>query len=73
MWQHVGIERVGQRLLESSHTVAFWARYTLDKIFDDRGGWELQNMLLTGGADHRVGAVAERKPWHSLPSRLRRS
>jgi len=26
----------------------FWARYTLDKIFDDREGWEVQNMLLIG-------------------------
>ncbi|MBS0188854.1 MAG: hypothetical protein JSS51_12365, partial [Planctomycetes bacterium] len=26
----------------------FWARYTLDKIFDDPSGWEVQNMLLVG-------------------------
>ena len=26
----------------------FWARYTLDKIFDDRNGWEVQNLLLVG-------------------------
>ena len=23
----------------------FWARYTLDKIFDDKAGWEVQNLL----------------------------
>ena len=28
--------------------IDFWARYTLDKIFDDREGWEVQNMLLVG-------------------------
>ena len=26
----------------------FWARYTLDKIFDDRAGWEVQNLLTVG-------------------------
>lgn len=47
MWRHVGIERVGDRLAEKSELFDFWARYTLDKIFDDRRGWEAQNMLLT--------------------------
>jgi L-aspartate oxidase len=48
MWRHVGIERDGARLREVSEMFAFWARYTLDKIFDDRSGWEVQNMLLVG-------------------------
>ena len=48
MWRQVGIERSGEQLEDKSHTVAFWAQYTLDKIFDDRAGWELQNMLLVG-------------------------
>ena len=48
MWQHVGIERSAERLADKSRTVAFWARYTLDKIFDDYQGWQLQNMLLVG-------------------------
>ena len=26
----------------------FWARYTLDKVFDEPDGWEVQNMLLVG-------------------------
>jgi len=26
----------------------FWARYTLDKIFDDLTGWQTQNMLMVG-------------------------
>ena len=48
MWRHVGIEREGKRLDEVSEMFEFWGRYTLDKIFDDRDGWEVQNMLLVG-------------------------
>lgn len=48
MWRHVGIERDGDRLNEVMEMFDFWARYTLDKIFDDRIGWEVQNLLLTG-------------------------
>ncbi len=48
MWRHVGIERDGDRLPEVSEMFEFWARYTLDKIFDDRQGWEVQNLLTVG-------------------------
>ena len=48
MWRHVGIERDGHRLTEVAEMFDFWARYTLDKIFDDRTGWEVQNTLLVG-------------------------
>jgi L-aspartate oxidase len=48
MWRHVGIQRHGARLAEVVEMCDFWARYTLDKIFDDRGGWQVQNMLLVG-------------------------
>ena len=48
IWRHVGIEREGERLAEVAEMFDFWARYTLDKIFDDRSGWEIQNMLLAG-------------------------
>ncbi len=48
MWRHVGIEREGKRLDEVAEMFEFWGRYTLDKIFDDREGWEVQNMLLVG-------------------------
>lgn len=48
MWRHVGIEREGKRLAEVSEMFEFWGRYTLDKIFDDRDGWEVQNLLLVG-------------------------
>jgi len=45
MWRNVGIERNGQRLVESQEIINFWSRYVLDKTFDSAPGWELQNML----------------------------
>ena len=48
MWRHVGIQRTGDRLTEVMEMIDFWSRYTLDKIFDDRDGWQVQNMLLVG-------------------------
>jgi len=48
MWRHVGIERDGDRMDEVQDMLDFWARYTMDKIFDDRAGWEVQNLLTVG-------------------------
>ena len=48
MWRHVSIEREGEKLNEVQRSINFWAQYTLDKIFDDRRGWETQNMLTLG-------------------------
>ncbi|QDU33584.1 L-aspartate oxidase [Poriferisphaera corsica] len=48
MWRNVSIERSGQMLDEVQTSINFWAQYTLDKIFDDRHGWETQNMLTLG-------------------------
>lgn len=48
MWRHVGIERDGERMAEVAEMFDFWARYSLDKIFDERPGWEVQNILLVG-------------------------
>lgn len=48
MWRNVGLERSGARLADVSEMLDFWARYTLDKVFDDPSGWETQNMLLLG-------------------------
>jgi L-aspartate oxidase len=45
MWRNVGIERSGPRLVETVEIISFWCRYILDKLFDDRQGWETQNML----------------------------
>ena len=49
MWRGVGIVREGERLSEVAEMIDFWGRYTLDKIFDDSKGWDLQNMLALGG------------------------
>jgi succinate dehydrogenase/fumarate reductase flavoprotein subunit len=45
MWRNVGIVRAGNRLADALDMVHFWCRYSLDKIFDDLAGWEIQNML----------------------------
>ena len=48
MWRNVGLERSGARLHDAAEMCDFWARYTLDKVFDEPAGWETQNMLLLG-------------------------
>jgi L-aspartate oxidase len=48
MWRNVGIERNGDDLAEAGGLIAFWQSYVLDKVFDEPGGWELQNMLTVG-------------------------
>ncbi|WP_432799963.1 L-aspartate oxidase [Poriferisphaera sp. WC338] len=45
MWRNVAIQRTGPDLREVLNNINFWAHYTLDKIFDDRTGWETQNLL----------------------------
>jgi L-aspartate oxidase len=50
MWRNVGIERADARLKDTCDVIWFWTHYTLDKTFDEPGGWELQNMLTTGAA-----------------------
>ena len=56
LWRHVGIERDGSHLREVREMLEFWARYTLDKIFDEREGWEAQNMLLAAALITRGAA-----------------
>ncbi len=46
MWRNAGVERSGPRLSDVRDMIDFWARYTLDKIFDSPEGWQTQNMLL---------------------------
>jgi len=46
MWRNVGVERTGSRLDDAVDMIDFWARYTLDKIFDHPAGWQAQNSLL---------------------------
>jgi L-aspartate oxidase len=56
MWREVGIQRDGHRLDEVTEMFDFWARYTLDKIFDEHVGWEVQNLLLVGALITRAAA-----------------
>jgi L-aspartate oxidase len=48
MWRHVSIERDGPRLEEVCEMFDFWGRYTMDKVFETREGWEVQNLLTVG-------------------------
>ncbi|MHC4994455.1 MAG: L-aspartate oxidase [Planctomycetota bacterium] len=57
MWRRVGIERDGERLGHVEERFDYWARYTLDKIFDDRAAWEAQNMLWVGAMMTRAARV----------------
>lgn len=59
MWRNVGIIRNAARLTDAQHMFSFWAKYTLDKIFDDPEGWEIQNMLLVGRLMARSAAWRE--------------
>lgn len=59
MWRNVGLVRTGSRLRDVAEMFDFWARYTLDKIFDAPSGWEVQNMLLVGSLVARAAAWRE--------------
>lgn len=41
----MGVVRDGQGLQQARHDVHFWCQYVLPREFDNRAGWELQNML----------------------------
>jgi len=56
MWRNVGLDRSGPHLNDVCDMFDFWARYTLDKVFDDPQGWELQNMLFAGALVARSAA-----------------
>ncbi len=59
MWRNVGIERTGGRVRDAADMINFWARYTLDKIFDEPRGWQVQNMLLAAALIARSAAWRE--------------
>jgi L-aspartate oxidase len=56
MWRNVGIERHGNRVADAEDMLAFWSRYSLDKIFDGIGGWEVQNLLVVASLMTRAAA-----------------
>ncbi len=45
MWRNVGIQRTGAKMADAEDMFDFWGRYTMDKIFDDPTGWEVQNLI----------------------------
>ena len=45
MVRHMGVVRSREGLETADENVAFWCRYVLDREFESRQGWELQNML----------------------------
>lgn len=49
MWRNVGVERDRDGLRYAVDAIDFWSGYVLDAVFDEPGGWELQNMLSLGG------------------------
>jgi L-aspartate oxidase len=59
MWKNVGVERTAPKLMAVIDMLDFWARYTLDKIFDEPSGWETQNLLLTGSIVARSASWRE--------------
>ncbi|MDX9911255.1 MAG: L-aspartate oxidase [Phycisphaerales bacterium] len=59
MWRNVGLVRTGEKLRDAMDMFDFWARYTLDKVFDDPAGWETQNMLLAAALIARSAAWRE--------------
>jgi L-aspartate oxidase len=59
MWRNAGIERSGPKLRDVIEMIDFWARYTLDKIFDSPQGWTTQNLLLSAALIARSAAWRE--------------
>ena len=49
MWRNVGVERDRDGLRYAVDSIKFWSGYVLDAVFDEPGGWELQNMVTLGG------------------------
>ena len=44
-WRKAGIERDAAGLTEALRQILFWERYLFSAVFEDAGGWELQNLL----------------------------
>jgi L-aspartate oxidase len=45
MWRACGVRKTGDALQDALESVDGWRRYVLARQFDDREGWELQNLL----------------------------
>ena len=44
----VVVSREADGLRYAMDSIDFWSGYVLDAVFDEPGGWELQNMLMLG-------------------------
>jgi L-aspartate oxidase len=59
MVRRMGIVRDRAGLLEAERAVAFWCRYALSRVFHDRAGWELQDLLTV--ARLMIGSALQRE------------
>jgi L-aspartate oxidase len=59
MWRNVGIERSGAKLDDVVDMFNFWGRYSLQHIFDEPLGWEMQNLLFVGALMTRAARWRE--------------
>jgi L-aspartate oxidase len=59
MVRKMGVVRDRAGLLAAKHDVDFWCRYVLAQQFEDRPGWELQNLLTV--ARLMIGAALARE------------
>src|SRR5262249_36244278 len=59
MVRRMGIVRDRAGLQEAERTVAFWCRYALPRVFRNRAGWELQNLLTV--ASLMIGSALRRE------------
>jgi L-aspartate oxidase len=67
MWRRMGITREAAGLADASTQVDHWCRYVLPHVFDEPGGWAIQNMLTV--ARLMLAAAAERKESRGVHSR----
>ena len=56
MWRRLGIERDGEALEDVAARIDLWASYTLEAVFDERPGWEVQNLLCVARLTTRAAA-----------------
>ena len=63
----MGITRDASGLTEAAQQVDRWCRYILPHVFDDPGGWAIQNMLTV--ARLMIAAAAERAESRGVHSR----
>ncbi len=68
MWQRVGISRTGKSLNTAIRSIDFWSQHQANCLFSQSTGWELQNMLTTGGL---IARAARSRP-HSVGTHRRR-